>query len=73
MAAAGDRPSDSTIAELFQQYRRSGDRRTRNRLVEAHIGFGVHVARKYTNRGVPDDDLRQVAMVALVKAVTDRP
>ena len=67
--AAGKRPSDSTITELFEQYRRSNDRRLRNQLVEAHMGFGVHVARKYANRGVADDDLRQVAMLALVKAV----
>lgn len=69
MAMAEDRPSDSTKAELFEQYRRSGDRRIRNQLVEAHMGFGIHVARKYANRGVPEDDLRQVAMLALVKAV----
>ena len=69
MAAAGSRPSDSAIVDMFDRYRSSGDRRIRNELVEAHLGFGVHVARKYANRGVPDDDLRQVAMVALVKAV----
>ncbi len=66
---ATDRLSDSEISQLFEQYRQSGDRTCRNQLVEAHIGFGVHVARKYANRGVPTDDLRQVAMVALVKAV----
>ncbi len=69
MTTAGNRPSDSTIAEWFEEYRRSGNRRTRNKLVEAHVGFGVHVARKYANRGVHEDDLRQVAMMALVKAV----
>lgn len=61
--------SDAEIAEWFQEFARSRSRRLRNRLVEAHLGFGIHVARRYANRGVAEDDLRQVAMLALVKAV----
>lgn len=54
---------------LFREYAETRKRRTRNKLVEAHIGFANHVARRYTNRGVADEDLRQVALLALVKAV----
>ena len=69
MNTTGNRLSEQQIADWFIEYRRSGDRTVRNRLVEAHMGFGIHVARRYANRGVADDDLRQVAMLALVKAV----
>ncbi len=69
MAKTNDRPSAVRIGEWFDEYRRSGDRRLRNKLVEAHMGFGLHLARRFANRGVADDDLRQVAMMALVKAV----
>lgn len=64
-----DRPSSEDVDELFRLYKRSKRRRTRNQLVEAHIGFAHHIARRYRNRGVPDDDLRQIALLALVKAV----
>ncbi len=37
--------------------------------MEAHLGFSVYMARRYTKRGVADEDLRQVATLALVKAV----
>lgn len=64
------RTDDADMDELFARFRADPtNRRLRNQLVEAHIGFGVHVARRYANRGVADDDLRQVAMLALVKAV----
>lgn len=64
-----DRPSADEIAELFVEYRSTKRRRTRNRLVEAHIGFAHHIAARYANRGVGNDDLHQIALLALVKAV----
>lgn len=64
-----ERLSDDEIAALFEQYRSGRRRRTRNQLVEAHMGFAYHLARKFKNRGVADDDLRQIALLALVKAV----
>jgi RNA polymerase sigma-B factor len=55
--------------ELFLEFRRSGRRGTRNRIVEEYMGLAIHIARRY-NAGVGrDDDLEQVAMLALVKAV----
>jgi RNA polymerase sigma-B factor len=57
------------IDELFRSYARSRDRQTRNELVEQHIGLASHLARRYASRGVPLDDLRQIALLGLVKAV----
>ncbi len=63
------RLSDAEIDRLFQTYRESRRRRDRNTLVEAHIGFARHIAKRFANRGVASDDLHQVALLALVKAV----
>jgi RNA polymerase sigma-B factor len=54
---------------LFVEFRRTGSRRLRNELVERHMGLAAHVARRFGRRGPSDDDLRQVAFLALVKAV----
>ncbi len=54
---------------LFREFRRTRSRRTRNDLVERHMGLAAHVARRFGRRGPSDDDLRQVAFLALVKAV----
>ena len=53
----------------FVEFRRTGDRRLRNELIEAHQALGAHIARRFANRGEPIDDLRQVAFVGLLKAV----
>lgn len=54
---------------LFREYRLTGDRRLRNRLVEDNQGLvGPHV-RRFEGRGLPADDLRQVALIAVLKAV----
>lgn len=64
-----DRPSPEEIDELFEQYAATGKRSVRNQLVEIHIGFAYHIAARYSNRGVTTDDLRQIALLALVKSV----
>jgi len=53
----------------FVEYRRTGDRRLRDELVEEHVRLAEYLARRYANRGEPLDDLRQVALVGLFKAV----
>ena len=51
------------------EYADRGDERLRNDLVEAHLGLARQLARRFTNRGEPYDDLVQVASLALVKSV----
>lgn len=54
---------------LFERFARTGAEADRNALVEAHLGLAEFFAKRYRNRGVADDDLRQVARLALVQAV----
>jgi RNA polymerase sigma-B factor len=54
---------------LFAEYQRTGDRAIRNQLIERYRRLAEFLARRFTNRGEPLDDLRQVAFVGLLKAV----
>jgi RNA polymerase sigma-B factor len=56
-------------SELFEEYRRTGRRSVRNRIVEEHMGLAIHIARGFEHRSRRDRDIEQVAMLALVKAV----
>ena len=60
---------DLPIAEWFVEFRRTRDRRLRNKLVEHHMRVVEYSVRRYSNRGVPTDDLRQVGLMAVVNAV----
>jgi RNA polymerase sigma-B factor len=55
--------------EKFAEYRRTGDRQLRNELVEEHMRLAEFLARRFAHRGESGDDLRQVALVGLLKAV----
>jgi RNA polymerase sigma-B factor len=55
--------------DLFRSYASNRDRSIRNELVERHMGLAIHIANRYRRANMSDDDLRQVAMVGLVKAV----
>jgi RNA polymerase sigma-B factor len=56
--------------DLFRQFADGRNRAIRNQLVERHMGLAAHISNRFRRRGgSPDDDLRQVAMVGLVKAV----
>ena len=57
------------IDERFVTYRRNGERRLRDELVEEHASLAYFLARRFRNRGVDTDDLVQVALVGLLKAV----
>jgi RNA polymerase sigma-B factor len=57
------------MLERFEQYRRSGDRELRNDLVRDHMRLAEALAARFSDRGEPLDDLRQVALVGLLKAV----
>lgn len=57
------------LPELFRRYRSTGDRRLRNDIVEEHRHLADRFARRYRARGIPVEDLRQTALVAMVRAV----
>lgn len=58
------------VDQWFREYRTSGSRSVRNRLVEAHLHLADHhVARFSHSSGVSSDDLRQVALIAVLHAV----
>ena len=64
-----DRTAGEDTKELFSELARTGDPGLRDRLVTLHLGLAHHLARRYTNRGEPYDDLVQVASLAIVKSV----
>ena len=53
----------------FREYRRTRDRDLRNELVEEHVRLADFLARRFAHRGESADDLRQVALIGLLKAV----
>ena len=64
-----ERPSREDLREKFARYQQTRDRHARNELIEAHRGLATHLARRYANRGEPLDDLIQVALLGILKAV----
>jgi len=61
--------NDAETWDLFVRYQRSRARSLRNDLIERHMSLAEGLARPYARRGEPFDDLRQVAMLGLLKAV----
>ncbi len=57
------------LLELFREYRRTRDRVLRNRLIEEHLGLARALARRFANRSEPLDDLEQVAILGVLKAI----
>ena len=63
-ASPGPR-ADDPFAELA----RTGNEQLRAEIVEAHLGLARHLAHRFARRGESEDDLFQVASMALVRAV----
>jgi len=61
-------PKDE-VKRLFRELRESEDPEIRTRLIESHLGLVEYLARRFSGRGEPLDDLVQVATIGLVKAV----
>lgn len=62
------------LAPLFEQLAavdadESEHARIRDELVTGHLPLARHIARRFANRGEPQEDLTQVAMLGLVNAV----
>jgi RNA polymerase sigma-B factor len=61
--------TSSDSLERFEEYRRTRNRSLRDELVAEHAGLAHAQAKRYSGRGEAMDDLRQVAMLGLFKAV----
>ena len=61
--------ANSSLREQFAEYARTRDVVLRDELVTANLGLARILARRFSNRGEPYDDLFQVASLALIKAV----
>lgn len=64
-----DPARDAETLEMVREYRRRGTVELRNRIVERHVGVAEALARRFSGRGEPLEDLEQVAHFALIKAV----
>lgn len=62
-------PERDDLRATFREYARTGDPTLRDELVTAHLGLAEFLARRFTSRGEPLDDLVQVASLALLNAV----
>jgi RNA polymerase sigma-B factor len=67
--ATPERRDDAAMLEVFVEYQRTGDMRLRNELITNHMRLAEYLAGRFANRGEPIDDLRQVALIGLLKAV----
>lgn len=57
------------IESMLAEYRRTGDRTARNRVIEAHLEIVGFQVRRYSRGGAASaDDLRQTALMAMVQA-----
>ena len=57
------------LRRKFAEFAETRSPKTRDELIEAHLGLAEYLARRFSNRGEPLDDLTQVASVGLLKAV----
>jgi RNA polymerase sigma-B factor len=66
----GDASRDpEEVERLFATYRAEGSRTARNQLVEMHAEVAEFWVRRFSHRGVPVDDLRQTALLSILRAV----
>lgn len=62
-------PDPAVVADWVREYRRTGDRSLRDRVLKAHLHIADHFARRYSRRDVPEEDLRQIGALAMLRAV----
>lgn len=61
--------ADEHDHERFRRYRATGDRQLRNEIIEDHRWLAVHCAKRFADKGEPFEDLVQVGLLGVLKAV----
>lgn len=69
MSTSRSRTSVGPDVDPFVEYRNTGSRALRNQLVEQYRPVADRCALRFAGRGEATDDLRQVALIGLIKAV----
>lgn len=59
----------TTEYELFSEYKRTKDKRVRDRLMEHYMYIAQILSRKFVNRGIEYDDIYQVACMGVLYAI----
>jgi RNA polymerase sigma-B factor len=57
------------LRQRFEEYARTGERELRDEIIASQVGLAEYLARRFKNRGEPVEDLVQVALLGLLKAV----
>jgi RNA polymerase sigma-B factor len=57
------------LRRKLEEYASTGDKELRDEIVASQVGLAEYLARRFKNRGEPIDDLIQVALLGLLKAV----
>jgi RNA polymerase sigma-B factor len=57
------------LRRKLEQYAETGDKALRDQIVGSQVGLAEYLARRFKNRGEPIEDLIQVALLGLLKAV----
>jgi RNA polymerase sigma-B factor len=60
---------EAEAERLFQEFRRTGDGKCREQLVEMHENLVRFLVAKFANRGEPVEDLVQVGTIGLINAI----
>ncbi|MFP4496674.1 MAG: sigma-70 family RNA polymerase sigma factor [Vulcanimicrobiota bacterium] len=61
--------NDEELKTLFIEFRKTGDEKIRDQLITLHVSFVLPLALKYRRKNIHLDDLIQVGMIGLIKAV----
>jgi RNA polymerase sigma-B factor len=61
--------NEERMGALFQEYAQTRQTQIRDQLVEGYLPLAKAVARRFEGRGIENEDLQQVASMALLKAV----
>ena len=69
MSRSYRRPNKVRTRSLLVRYHKEGDRRARELVIQEQLPLVEFLARKFSGRGEPVEDLVQVASVGLIKAV----
>jgi RNA polymerase sigma-B factor len=59
----------SELRRKLEEYAESGDKVLRDEILASQVGLAEYLARRFKNRGEPIEDLIQVALLGLLKAV----